>query len=141
MSRPPVSSQSRRCPKAAKAQAANLFVSPIYSSGGVRTDTYPTGHGAKPAALLGHQGGAARAHAGPCGALGARRIRVNCLALGGVAAGQDRVVVRAYEREAQLGWMATPGEIAALAVATLCSPAASYVTGPVVAADGGWSAW
>jgi NAD(P)-dependent dehydrogenase (short-subunit alcohol dehydrogenase family) len=72
--------------------------------------------------------------------LGRDGIRVNCLAPGGVAAGQDPAFVRAYEREAQLGRMGTAAEVAALAVA-LCSPAASYVTGPVVAADGGWSAW
>lgn len=126
--------------KAADLQAAILFVGSIYGSGGVRTDIYPAGMAPSPvhySATKAALHGLTRDLAGRFGRDG---IRVNCLSPGGIGAGQDRAFVRAYERETQLGRMGDAAEIAALAV-TLCSPAASYVTGQIVAADGGWSAW
>lgn len=126
--------------KAAGLRAAILFVGSIYGRGGVRTDIYPAGMPSSPvhySATKAALHGLTRDLAGRFGRDG---IRVNCLAPGGIAAGQDRAFVRAYERETQLGRMGEAAEIAALAVA-LCSPAASYVTGQIVGVDGGWSAW
>jgi gluconate 5-dehydrogenase len=126
--------------RAAGAGAAILFVSSIYGSGGVHEDIYPDGMAPSPV----HYSATKAALHGLTRDLAARwgrdGIRVNCLAPGGIAAGQDAGFVAAYERETPLGRMGDAAEIAALAV-TLCSPAASYVTGQVIAADGGWSAW
>ncbi len=67
-------------------------------------------------------------------------IRVNCIAPGGVSSGQNTVFSNRYSSRVPLGRMAGGDEIASAAV-YLASPAASYVTGQVLAVDGGLSAW
>ena len=74
-------------------------------------------------------------------------IRVNAIAPGYVATAlvrqleQDGCIDRRrIERRVPLGRLAEPREIAEAAW-FLCSPAASYVTGAVLSADGGWSAF
>ena len=74
-------------------------------------------------------------------------IRVNAVAPGYVAtelvldlAQQGALDTRAIARRTPLGRLADPAEIAA-AIAFLASPAASYVTGAILSADGGWSAF
>lgn len=73
-------------------------------------------------------------------------IRVNAVAPGYVAtdliatlARQGAVDADAIRRRTPLGRMAEPAEIAEV-IAFLASPAASYITGATVSADGGWSA-
>lgn len=126
--------------KAAGVQAAILFVGSIYGSGGVHTDIYPAGMAPSPVHYSATKAALTGLTRDLAGRFGRDGIRVNCLAPGGIAAGQDSAFVDAYVRGTQLGRMGDAAEIAALAVA-LCSPAASYVTGQVIAADGGWSAW
>lgn len=68
------------------------------------------------------------------------RIRVNCLVPGGVESGQNDHFQQLYASRVPMGRMAQAGEIAQGAL-FLASDASSYVTGQVLAVDGGWTAW
>lgn len=67
-------------------------------------------------------------------------VRVNGVSIGGVWRNQPESFVRQYESRTPLGRMAHEDDIAA-AVAFLAGDLSSYVTGQVLAVDGGWSAW
>ncbi|MBX9881062.1 MAG: SDR family oxidoreductase [Sphingomonas sp.] len=67
-------------------------------------------------------------------------IRVNALVPGGVSSGQNGVFAERYAARVPLGRMATADEIVEPFL-FLASPASRYVTGQVLAADGGWTAW
>jgi NAD(P)-dependent dehydrogenase (short-subunit alcohol dehydrogenase family) len=67
-------------------------------------------------------------------------IRVNALVPGGVGSGQNSAFGDLYASRVPMGRMATPDEIVD-PMLFLASPAARYVTGQVLAADGGWTAW
>jgi NAD(P)-dependent dehydrogenase (short-subunit alcohol dehydrogenase family) len=71
--------------------------------------------------------------------LGGTGIRVNAIAPGVTRTGMTSAVSDDLLRAVPLGRIAEPEEIAAAAV-WLCSPEASYVTGSVLVADGGWLA-
>lgn len=77
--------------------------------------------------------------------LAPRRIRVNAVAPGTVqtAMTAERLSIpgqRAWsEARIPLGRVAEPSDIAG-AVAFLCSPEAAYITGAILACDGGWTA-
>jgi len=71
--------------------------------------------------------------------LGGTGIRVNAIAPGVTRTGMTSAVSDDLLRAVPLGRIAEPGEIAAAAV-WLCSPEASYITGSVLVADGGWLA-
>jgi NAD(P)-dependent dehydrogenase (short-subunit alcohol dehydrogenase family) len=66
-------------------------------------------------------------------------IRVNAVAPGVTRTAMTSAVSDDLLRSVPLSRIAEPDEIAAAAV-WLCSPQASYVTGAVLAADGGWLA-
>ncbi|MGY1636978.1 SDR family NAD(P)-dependent oxidoreductase [Geodermatophilus sp. SYSU D00742] len=66
-------------------------------------------------------------------------IRVNAVAPGVTRTGMTSEVSAELLQRVPLSRIAEPEEIAAVAV-WLCSPQASYVTGSVVVADGGWLA-
>ena len=75
---------------------------------------------------------------------GAQGIRVNAVAPGPVETEMARqvhtpAIRKDYHDAIPLGRYGTPEEIAA-AVGFLCSPAAGYVNGQVLAADGGFDA-
>jgi NAD(P)-dependent dehydrogenase (short-subunit alcohol dehydrogenase family) len=67
-------------------------------------------------------------------------IRVNALVPGGVGSGQNSVFGEKYASRVPLGRMARAEEMVG-PMLFLASDAASYVTGQVLAADGGWTAW
>ena len=71
--------------------------------------------------------------------LGGTGIRVNAVAPGVTRTGMTSAVSDALLCTVPLGRIAEPEEIAAAAV-WLCSPDASYITGSVLVADGGWLA-
>jgi NAD(P)-dependent dehydrogenase (short-subunit alcohol dehydrogenase family) len=71
--------------------------------------------------------------------LGSTGIRVNAIAPGVTRTGMTTAVSDELLRAVPLGRIAEPEEIAAAAV-WLCSPDASYITGSVLVADGGWLA-
>ena len=71
--------------------------------------------------------------------LGSTGIRVNAIAPGVTRTGMTSAVSDELLRAVPLGRIAEPQEIAAAAV-WLCSPEASYITGSVLVADGGWLA-
>jgi NAD(P)-dependent dehydrogenase (short-subunit alcohol dehydrogenase family) len=71
--------------------------------------------------------------------LGGTGIRVNAIAPGVTRTRMTSAVSDELLRTVPLGRIAEPEEIAAAAV-WLCSPEASYVTGSVLVADGGWLA-
>jgi NAD(P)-dependent dehydrogenase (short-subunit alcohol dehydrogenase family) len=71
--------------------------------------------------------------------LGGTGIRVNAVAPGVTRTRMTSAVSDELLSTVPLGRVAEPEEIAAAAV-WLCSPEASYITGSVLAADGGWLA-
>jgi NAD(P)-dependent dehydrogenase (short-subunit alcohol dehydrogenase family) len=71
--------------------------------------------------------------------LGGTGIRVNAIAPGVTRTGMTSAVSDELLRAVPLGRIAEPEEIAAAAV-WLCSAGASYITGSVLVADGGWLA-
>ena len=71
--------------------------------------------------------------------LGGTGIRVNAVAPGVTRTGMTSAVSDELLRTVPLGRIAEPEEIAAAAV-WLCSSEASYITGSVLVADGGWLA-
>lgn len=125
---------------AADRGATILFLGSIYGAGGVHEDVYPEGMAPSPAMYSATKAALAGLTRDLAVRWARHRIRVNCLAPGGIATGQHPDFIARYERLTPLGRLATPAEIAAVA-GMLCAPAASYVTGQVIAADGGWTAW
>jgi NAD(P)-dependent dehydrogenase (short-subunit alcohol dehydrogenase family) len=71
--------------------------------------------------------------------LGGTGIRVNAIAPGVTRTGMTSAASDELLTRVPLGRIAEPEEIAAAAV-WLCSPQASYITGSVLVADGGWLA-
>lgn len=67
-------------------------------------------------------------------------IRVNCLVPGGVGSGQNTVFGERYSARVPMARMAEAHEMVP-PMLFLASREASYVTGQVLAADGGWTAW
>ena len=71
---------------------------------------------------------------------GDKGIRVNAVAPGGVESGQNETFKARYAARIPLGRMAERSEMVGT-VLYLASAASSYVTGQIIAVDGGLSAW
>jgi NAD(P)-dependent dehydrogenase (short-subunit alcohol dehydrogenase family) len=67
-------------------------------------------------------------------------VRANVISPGGVARGQPGSFVERYSARTPLRRMATEEDFRG-AVAYLASDLSDYVTGQVLAVDGGWGAW
>lgn len=67
-------------------------------------------------------------------------IRVNCLVPGGVSSGQNSAFSDLYSSRVPLGRMGKSDEMVP-ALLYLASDASSYVTGQILAVDGGWTSW
>ena len=67
-------------------------------------------------------------------------IRVNAFCPGGLERGQDEKFLEKYNARTPMGRMATPEDMVGAAVFLACDLSA-YVTGQVIAVDGGWTAW
>ncbi len=71
---------------------------------------------------------------------GDKSVRVNSLAPGGVFNNQDEEFLQEYNKRVPLGRMAKSNEYNG-AILFLSSDASSYVTGSILVADGGYTAW
>lgn len=67
-------------------------------------------------------------------------IRINCIAAGGVFDEQDENFVEAYNNRVPMNRMATPEDIADVAV-FLVDEKSKYITGQCIPVDGGLMAW
>ncbi|MDC3254696.1 SDR family oxidoreductase [Nitrosopumilus sp.] len=70
----------------------------------------------------------------------APRIRVNCIAPGGVEFDQDEEFKEAYSKLTPMKRMMKKDELNKL-VEFLCTSDSSYVTGSTMVVDGGWTIW
>ena len=67
-------------------------------------------------------------------------VRVNAVAPGGISRGQDALFQRRYRERTPMGRLATESDLDGV-ISWLASDASEYVTGQIVAVDGGWTAW
>jgi NAD(P)-dependent dehydrogenase (short-subunit alcohol dehydrogenase family) len=67
-------------------------------------------------------------------------IRANCIAPGGIWRNQPESFHARYQQHTPLGRMATEEDFKG-AAAFLASDLSAYVTGQILAVDGGWTAW
>lgn len=114
-------------------------VSSIYGLVGPNMGLYEGTRMGNPAAYAASKGGIAQLTRYLSTVL-APDVRVNAFAPGGIARGQDDAFVERYERLTPLGRMGTEDDFRGV-VTWLASDASAYVTGQVVAVDGGWTAW
>ncbi|GGN04224.1 short-chain dehydrogenase [Terrabacter tumescens] len=114
-------------------------VSSIYGLVGPNMGLYEGTRMGNPAAYAASKGGIAQLTRYLSTVL-APEVRVNAFAPGGIARGQDDAFVERYERLTPLGRMGTEDDFRGV-VTWLASDASAYVTGQVVAVDGGWTAW
>ena len=70
----------------------------------------------------------------------APKIRVNCIAPGGVEHEQDESFIKKYADLTPLKRMMKKDELNGL-IEFLCSDKSSYITGTTFVVDGGWTAW
>jgi NAD(P)-dependent dehydrogenase (short-subunit alcohol dehydrogenase family) len=70
----------------------------------------------------------------------APEVRVNAISPGGIFRNQPDVFVKKYESRTPMGRMANEDDFRG-AIAYFASDLSKYVTGQVLAVDGGWGAW
>jgi NAD(P)-dependent dehydrogenase (short-subunit alcohol dehydrogenase family) len=114
-------------------------VSSIYGLVGPNMGLYAGTRMGNPAAYAASKGGLAQLTRYLSTVL-APAVRVNAFAPGGIARGQDDAFVQRYEQLTPLGRMGTEDDFRGV-LTWLASDASAYVTGQVIAVDGGWTAW
>lgn len=70
----------------------------------------------------------------------APKIRVNCIAPGGVEHKQSKDFIKKYSMHTPMKRMMKKNELNEM-VEFLCKPSSSYVTGATFVIDGGWTTW
>ena len=121
-----------------QSNASIVNVSAIYGLVGPDLSLYANTRLRNPAAYAASKGGLVQLTRYLSSVL-APEIRVNCVAPGGILRNQDAEFIERYESRTPLGRMATEEDVANVVV-WLVSESASYVTGQVIAVDGGWTA-
>ena len=119
--------------------ASVVFVSSIYGGLGPDWRLYEGAAMGNPAAYAASKGGLEQLTRWLSTTL-APKVRVNAVQPGGIARGQPEEFQERYCARVPLARMATEADVAA-AITFLSTDASSYVTGQVLAVDGGWSAW
>lgn len=72
--------------------------------------------------------------------LGREGFNVNGLAPGGIENGQDKVFIDAYSKQVPMGRMGQVEEMLET-VYLLSSEGSNYISGQIIAVDGGWTTW
>ena len=116
-----------------------ITVSSIYGLVGPNMGLYEGTRMGNPAAYGATKGGLVQRTRSRATVL-APDIRVNGFAPGGIERGQDPAFLERYSRLTPLGRMATEQDFAGV-VTWLAGDDSAYVTGQMVAVDGGWTAW
>lgn len=124
---------------AAGGHGSVVNVTSIYGLVGPNLTLYEGTRMGNPAAYAASKGGLAQLTRYLATTL-APDVRVNAFAPGGIRRGQDDAFRERYERLTPLGRMATEDDFRGV-VTWLASDASAYVTGQVIAVDGGWTAW
>ena len=70
----------------------------------------------------------------------APKIRVNCVAPGGIQNNQPKTFIQEYINRVPLKRMASPDDVANT-ILFLASDLSNYITGQVISVDGGWGTW
>jgi len=121
------------------AAASVINVGSIYGLVGPDWGLYEGTASGNPAGYAASKGGLMQLTRWMATSLGPR-IRVNALCPGGVERGQDERFQSRYVAKTPLARMATPEDFKGVAL-FLGSDLSAYVTGQVLAVDGGWTAW
>jgi NAD(P)-dependent dehydrogenase (short-subunit alcohol dehydrogenase family) len=114
-------------------------VSSIYGLVGPNLGLYADTRMGNPAAYAASKGGLAQLTRYLATVL-APEVRVNAFAPGGIERGQDPAFVERYQRLTPLRRMGVEDDFRGV-LTWLASDASAYVTGQVIAVDGGWTAW
>lgn len=123
----------------ASGRGSVINVSSIYGLVGPNMGLYAGTPMGNPAAYAASKGGIAQLTRYLSTVL-APQVRVNAFAPGGIERGQAPAFLERYERLTPLGRMGTEDDFRGV-VTWLASDASAYVTGQVIAVDGGWTAW
>ena len=123
----------------ASASASVIHVGSIYGLVGPDWSLYADTTSGNPAGYAASKGGLMQLTRWMATSLGPA-IRVNAFCPGGVERGQDPRFQARYVDRTPLGRMATPEDFKGVAL-FLASDLSAYVTGQVIAVDGGWTAW
>lgn len=127
-------------PTLAEAVGGNIVnIASIYGNHGPDWSLYAGTGMANPAAYGASKGGVIQLTRWLSTTL-APDVRVNAISPGGVARGQPEIFVERYVARTPLKRMATEADFMG-AIAYLASDLSAYVTGQVLAVDGGWGTW
>jgi len=119
--------------------ASIINISSIYGQWGPDWSLYEGTQMANPAAYSTSKGGLDQLTRWLATTL-APDIRVNAISPGGVLRGQPEKFIERYNAKTPLGRMASEDDFRG-AITYLASDLSAYVTGQVLAVDGGWSVW
>lgn len=123
----------------ASGRGSVINVSSIYGLVGPNMGLYRGTPMGNPAAYAASKGGLAQLTRYMATVL-APDVRVNAFAPGGIERGQDEQFIARYEELTPMGRMGHEDDFGGVTT-WLASDASAYVTGQVIAVDGGWTAW